>query len=217
MADLEDRLRRTLQESARRVPARVAVPPGLVRRAGRRITRNIAGGVLAVGLVAVALVGGVNTLRGSPRQIPITTPTLPTSPGPTGPACLAENLSGKSRLMGSGVRAEGYLVLTNEGAAACSLEGWPTVRILDAGGVPLRDVAAVQADGPAQAVTVPPGGRARIRVVWTSWCGVDQTPTQWEIELPGRGQLVQFALNQNQAVPRCSTENSELRVGPFVP
>src|SRR5262245_25542258 len=213
MADLEERLRRTLQEKARAVPPRVAVPPGLVRRAGRRITRNIAGGVLAIGLVAVAVVGGVNALGGSPRQIPITTPTLPTSPGPA--ECLAENLSGKSRLMGSGAASEGYLVLTNTGGTVCSLKGWPTVQILDVGGATLR-VADVQTDGPAQTVTVAPGEKARVHLMWTGWC-MAQTPAQWEIELPGRGGSLHFPLDKNQAVPRCSTDSVELRVGPFVP
>src|SRR4051812_37855545 len=55
MSDMDDEVRRTLQQRADDVRPRREVPPGLGRRAGRRIALNS----VVVGAVAVVLAAGV--------------------------------------------------------------------------------------------------------------------------------------------------------------
>ncbi|GIF77165.1 DUF4232 domain-containing protein [Asanoa siamensis] len=74
----------------------------------------------------------------------------------------------------SGLRAMG-IVLRNCGSRPYALNGFPVVRVLDeAGAAPAVTVgngsAPVSApdawDAPAKALTVPPGGTARARILW---------------------------------------------------
>jgi hypothetical protein len=58
------------------------------------------------------------------------------------------------------------LVFTNRSGADCTLRGRPALVVLDASGAPLPG-AAPAADGPAETVTLEPGGSARSVLHWT--------------------------------------------------
>lgn len=229
MVDLEDRLRETLRRKAVSVPPHREVPKGLIQRALRQIARNMLGVLMAIAIVAVGAVTGVQALNNPSRRVPVTSPTLPaTTPVPASTsACVSGDLSGTSRLMASSfTRREGFLLVTNEGTVACTLQGRAAVRILDVAAAPI-DVVRKAVDpwwkvngkaDPGPLVALQPGQIAQLRIVWTSWCGAKDVPSTWEVALPGGGGTVRFALDTGHDIPSCSgQQQSTLRVGPFEP
>jgi uncharacterized protein DUF4232 len=218
MAEFEDRLRQTLRRRAAGVPPASEVPPGLVRRAEMRIARNLSAAVLSVALVAVGLVTGVNALRSSDSS------RLATSV----PACEAADLSGKSDLKAFGDEREGALRLINEGTRACSLQGWPVVRVLNASGQTLskadRDLRPIwdkfgNVPPPGwPVVTLQPHDQAAIHLKWESSCSDDpkHDPALWEVEFPGGAGMLTFQVT-SQDVPACVGETLVPKAGPFEP
>jgi hypothetical protein len=91
------------------------------------------------------------------------TPTTPASQAPAGPArCLASNLQGS---LGTSQGAAGTIytdvVLTNTGAASCTLYGYPGVSFVTAqGGSEVGAPANRNPVSPAALVTLTPGGKA---------------------------------------------------------
>jgi hypothetical protein len=226
MADLEERLRETLRRKAGAVPPKREVPPGLVRRALARIARNVSAVAIALAVVAIGTVTGVHALSGPSQDRLATTPPPP-------PACRAVDLSGSSHLMTPNTPdapRDGSLWLTNKGATTCSLQDRPWVRVLTATGTVVdideRQNAAsfwsIQSVGKPPdwpVVTVLPGDKARVHVIWSNSCGVGGDPARWEIELPEHGGKVTFDMDISQDVPTCvdGATSSILRVGPFEP
>jgi uncharacterized protein DUF4232 len=226
MADLENRLRETLQRRAVAVPPQREVPAGLIQRAWARIVRNVSAVAFAVAVVAIGAVTGVHALSGQPQDRPAT------SPQPA-PACLAIDLRGASKLEASypdPATREGYLTVTNAGKTACSLQGRPVVRVVNPNGfgLSLRGGSvdpfwatrglAPPPDWPV--VTLQPGDKAKIHVQWTSWCkGTrDTDPTKWQIQFAASRGTVEFPVT-DQDVPICASQGQDptLRVGPFEP
>jgi hypothetical protein len=225
MADLEDRLRDTLRRKAVAIPPRREVPPGLLRRALARIARNVSAIIVAVAVVAIGAVTGVHALSGPSQGRVATTP-------PPVPACLAADLSGSSHLSqpdGESDTREGSLTVSNNGTATCSLRGNPVVRVLTTltGIAPLDEGDAEpfwRIRGPGKppdwpVVTLLPGDKARIHVIWSNSCGAGGDPTRWEIELPAHGGKVTFDMDTHQDIPTCLNGGAAatLKVGPFEP
>jgi hypothetical protein len=224
MTDFEERLRETLRRKAVAVPPKREVPPGLVRRALARIARNVSAVVIALAVVALGTVTGVHALSGPSQD------RLASSPSPA-PACLAADLSGTSRLTqpdGKPDTREGSLTVINKGTTTCSLKGHPVVRVLTATGIEHIEGGYVDpfwmSQGPGQppdwpVVTLVPGDKARIHVMWSNSCGVGGDPKRWEIELTVHGDKVTFPMDIRQDVPTCldGGKPETLKVGPFEP
>jgi hypothetical protein len=67
-------------------------------------------------------------------------------------------------------------------------------------------------------VTLLPGDRARVHVIWSNWCGEGGDPTKWEIELPAHGGKVTFGMDIRQDIPTCGGgKPTTLKVGMFEP
>src|SRR5438034_11060577 len=86
MVDVEDRLREMLRRRAGDVPIQVKAPPGMLRRAWRRILMAFTGAAVAVAVVAAGAVAGVRLLNQNVNG--------PASPAQTAPACRASDLQG---------------------------------------------------------------------------------------------------------------------------
>ncbi|MGH2460541.1 MAG: DUF4232 domain-containing protein, partial [Chloroflexota bacterium] len=129
---------------------------------------------------------------------PVETPsglTATPTPGSTRPAgsgvtaCQAANLIGLVGFQGATQALAGDLVLTNHGAAPCSLDGPPSVRLVDAKGqaLAIKGVTAPDA-GPSQGVLVQPGQSVYVRLFWRDWCGPKPAfPVDLQADWPDSG------------------------------
>jgi len=215
MHDVEDRLREMLRRRAGDVPIHVEAPLGMLRRAWRRILMAFTGAAVAVAVVAAGAVAGVRLLNQNVGG--------PASATQIAPACRASDLQGNINLVSANSQFRGSLLVTNVSGNACSLQGQPSLAIVDANGVPL-DLQEESADPSWMvrskptpkgwpAVTLYYGASASIRIDWASWCGPAK-PATWRIVLQGGGML-QIA-NRKGHVPQCMG-SSRLQVGPFEP
>jgi hypothetical protein len=140
-------------------------------------------------------------------------------------ACQAAELRGTVRLQGNQGHLFGSLEVINAGNQTCSLQGRPSLMIVDPHGTWLSIVeGSVAPWWTAQSrpkpkgwpvVTLQPGDSARLHVVWTSWCGVTQ-PAVWRIWLRDAGSL-DFP-DPGRQPPHCEGGlSSKVQVGPFEP
>jgi hypothetical protein len=134
-----------------------------------------------VGITAVSVAAVVGCSAPAP---PVPTP-------PPAPTTIVDTCpeSGTTLTIGevegaSGLRAAG-IFLTNCDTRTHTVEGFPTVRVLDESGAPLdvasgngsEPVSAPDAfDSPAQPITLAPGERATARVLWRSQVTSTTTP-----------------------------------------
>src|SRR5436305_97614 len=124
MLDVEDQVREMLLRRASDVPIHVEAPAGMLRRAWRRIIMAFTGGAVAVALLAVGAGAGVHLLRqpnGVGSQVTIS-------------ACRAAELRGTLRLGGANDNLLGSIEVLNVGNQTCSLQGQPSLAILDSKG-----------------------------------------------------------------------------------
>ena len=216
MLDVEDQVREMLRRRAADVPIHVEAPPGMLRRAWRRIIAALTGGAVAVAVLAVGAGAGVRLLH-EPRGV---------GSGVTIPACQAAQLRGTPRLQRDQGHVNGSLEVTNASNQTCSLKGQPALSILDRKGTALGLGEGLTAPSwivqprPEPkgwpVVTLQPAASARLRVVWTSWCGLAQ-PAVWRIWLRGAGSL-DFFPDPNSQQPFCEGGvSSKVQVGPFEP
>jgi hypothetical protein len=141
-------------------------------------------------------------------------------PGPTpdvAPLCYAGDLSATLDGGAGGGHRYGSVTVTNEGADACVVGGFPRVKLVDGkthkqtliSGVPVHGVEAL-------AVTLYPGDQASVELDWTNWCGAPTTnKLSVVVSLPGSFGSVKIP--HNFGVPPCASsgENSHLSVGPW--
>lgn len=107
---------------------------------------------------------------------PAPTTAVPAEPAPAlGPAAVERCHGGDLALEyvpdpeASGAGSSAFdLVFTNVSAAPCALAGIPGVYPTDADGVRIGAVASSFGPNPAEPLTVQPGGRADVRVLWHS-------------------------------------------------
>jgi len=142
--------------------------------------------------------------RATPTASPRTTPTA-TATVSVAPVCQAASIAAG---MGPSNNAAGHqastVVLTNDSSAACSLKGFPTLQLLNAG----VNLTTNQTDGisPAGApenltptlVTIAPDSAASFVVQWLDVpTGAQQCAVAWElgIHLPGGGGAVTAAVD----------------------
>jgi hypothetical protein len=215
MLDVEERVREMLRRRAADVPPHAKTPPGMLRRAWRRIVVAFTGGVVTVAILAVGAAAGVRLLNqssGVGSQV-------------TASACRAAELRGAVHFAGEqGPHLVGSLEVINVGNQTCSLRGQPSLVIVDRHGTPLAiEEGSIGPWWTAQSrpepkgwpvVTLQPGALARLHVVWASWCGFAQ-PAVWRIWLRDAGSLDLPDPKSQQ--PQCEGVSSKVQVGPFEP
>jgi hypothetical protein len=143
----------------------------------------------AVGVGDYLLITTAENLRSpqqtSPGAVPATT-TLPVSPagqpGVTAEPCQASGLRVSGGRQGESGGAHGDIVITNTGAGACSLEGPPTVEILNPGSGPLV-IWPLSNSLPAGIFVLGPGQSASAAVYWSNWCQANPGPLEIAIRL----------------------------------
>src|SRR5262249_49579782 len=149
-------------------------------------------------------------------------PPAATAPG-TGatavaPACKSGDLAlaHQSDDAGAGQREVGY-AFTNNGPAACSLTGFPTLALVDAQGQGVSSVTTVQsqdgdfaANGASPTVTLAPQGKAVFRIRFTGIQATDKpcvNTARVRVTPPGNSQAIEVA----DALQICT---GEVRVSP---
>ncbi len=251
MNDVDDRLRELFDRKASEVPPHGTVPRTLRRRARRRIALN----GIAVAAVVVALGGGaLGTLSvldrattnepnasSNPKPAvtatgptasarPATSPTPATSPASSGPvlaACAAGQLRVDAELEGAMGSLDGRLVVSNYSSAPCTLQGRPTLTLLDdqrhaVDGVdyertaPYWKVNREPTPNAWPVVTLRPDGVARVRLRWSNWCGT--SAPLWQLSVPA-GQMTQVYGMDAYGTPPCNGQDqpSTVEIGPFEP
>jgi Protein of unknown function (DUF4232) len=215
MLDVEDQVREMLQRRAGDVPPHFQAPPGMLRRAWRRILVAFTGGIVALALVGVGAAAGIRLVR-QPGAVGSQAAAHP---------CQAAELRGIVRLQSDQGHVFGSLDVTNAGNETCSLRDQPQLMIVDRHGAPL-----VIEEGSVlpwwffqsrpepkgwPVVTLQPSESAQLHVVWTSWCGSSDHPAVWRIWLRGAGSL-DLPDPKGQA-PQCYGVSSKVQVGPFEP
>jgi hypothetical protein len=202
----------------------------------------MAAGLAAVAVVALAIVLGSSTTsapsasaspspsatQGSPAIGVIPWIDAPPSPSPTPeptpdprtlPACTSDDLvlsvGGWAGATGSLAGVASVLNLT---PASCTVRGKPDVELLDDRGIAIAHAAGDPASG-SDLVVLPPGGIARVTIVWGNWCGDPPArPLQVRVSLPtGRETLLaavdDTASGSAAAPPRCDSPGAGSSLG----
>jgi hypothetical protein len=236
--DIDDALRELLQRKAQDVAPHREVPRALVSRARRRIGLN----VLSVGVaVAVVVAGGFLGVRALTGPAPRQPAGKTTAPPPSTPsnaviaACVSTQLRAVAgQLQGAAGSREGAINLTNTSGEACTLEGRPTITLLDHNRTPITSGITFS---PSQAgwlvdrlpkpkgwpvVTIAPGGSAHLRISWSNWCLDPGAVPLWRMQIPGGGATEVTGFDAS-SVPQCpgqpgqQLQPSSIEIGPFEP
>jgi hypothetical protein len=221
MNDLRDEVRDVLRRKAQAQDPVLGVPEALPGRVRRRIARNAiaTGAVLAV--LAAGVVVGLVSLGSAPANIP--------AHSGTDLACAAGDLRATLTMEGAMGSREGAIVVTNASDESCTLQGRPTLAVLDERSQPVTEgitFAPVEATWTVEGAPEPDGwpvvrlaagAAASVRVRWTNWCADPAVPG-WRLTLPDGGDVEVTGL-EAVAVPPCNgpTEGSTVEVGPFEP
>lgn len=219
---MESEVREFLSRKARDVPPQLEVPRSLGTLVRRRIVMNA---VVAGTTVAAAVALAFLSLRGigaAPGPIPIV-------PGTPPPACAFADLRATGSMEGAAGSREGSIVLTNRSAESCTLEGTPTIELLDASGPITSGVSFEPAPAGWEVagspeptgwpvVTLGPADAASVRVRWSNWCPDGRAAPTWRVEIPG-GAAVEVDGLETVFPPPCngSAEPSGVEIGPFEP
>src|SRR5919197_374320 len=238
MTDVKDEVRELLGRKADHVPPHRAVPRSLRRRIRRRIALNaLVLGTLIVVLGAGAFAGvralsgaGTVTPANSPSGHPQSPSVQPSSSAATTAACTAGQLRAVASTEGAAGSREGAVRLENLSDGACTLQGTPTITLLDQNSNPITSgvtfvpaPAGWQAQGSPQppgwpVVTLQPGDSASVRIRWGNWCPDGRAVPLWQMEIPGGGTVDVSGLD-TAGPPLCNGQSmpSTVKVGPFEP
>ncbi len=232
MNDMHDDVTELLRRRAEQVPPHREMPRAMTGRVRRRLAVN----ALAIG-VAVVLVGGIavaglRAFAPATDRIPVgdgATPSQQTS-GSAGAACTSAQLQAVASMEGAMGSREGAISLTNTSNETCTLEGRPTITLLDQTGQQITAGVDISTSEPTWSVdgshepagwpvvTVKPGDAASVRIGWSNWCP-DGTPLPvWRLEIPAGGAVDVTGLDAAGAPP-CNgqTQPSTIEEGPFEP
>ncbi len=168
---------------------------------------------------------GGDTANVGPSAGGATTTTTPTPGAPTGTppggsttgaapiACRSGDLAlaHVSEDAGAGQREVVYS-LTNNGPAACTLTGFPTLTLISATGQKIDSVTAVQSEdgdfagnGASPTVTLAPAGKGIFRIRFTGISGAGKpcvNPAKIRVTPPGNSQAIEIA----DGLQICDTE-----------
>jgi hypothetical protein len=231
---MDDDVRELLRRKAQDVPPHREVPRSLVRRVRRRIALN----AVAVGATAIVLVVGLFV---GVRALDATGPSEPIGPGPSpsveptpstsAPAgCTSAQLRAVGSMEGAAGSREGAAVLTNLSSETCTLQGTPSITVLNGKLVPISSGISFGSSPPGwvtnaspepagwPVVTLAPFDSAAVRLRWSNWCPDGRAAPLWRIQIHGGGSL---DVNGLEAVspPPCNGPGlpSTIEVGPFEP
>lgn len=241
MSDIRDDLRELLESRAGEVPPHRDVPRSLAGRARRRIALNALGAGLVIVVVAAGAVTGLRAFSTGPDHQPAisppavhqSTPPVPPSPsataGSAGSACTAGQLRATGSMEGAAGSREGGMTLSNFSDRTCTLEGTPTITLLDGNLNPITSgvtftssPAGWQANGLQQppgwpVVTLGPGDAAAVRLRWSNWCPDGRAAPLWQASIPGSGTVDVNGLDAVSPPPCNGPGQSTVEVGPFEP
>jgi hypothetical protein len=232
MNDIRDDLHELLQRKADQVPLHRDVPPSLVGRARRRIAVNALGTGLIVVLLAGGAIAGLRSFGTATVDRPAGVPTASSAPGtPTStiPACSSGSLRAVGSMDGAAGSREGSISLTNFSDATCTLQGRPTITLMNGNLKPITSGVVFSKSPPGwrangspkpagwPVVTIRRGASASIRIRWTNWCR-SRAPL-WRLGISGGGTI--DVVNGLDAVspPPCNGPGlpSTIEEGPFEP
>lgn len=170
--------------------------------------------------LALLLLGGV---AGIPAPWPGTAvATAREAPSP----CQPGQVMGAVAWRSAGRALEGTVALTNQSETACTLDGRPQVKLLDANGHTLNTIslAGLQANGIVRESTVvlPSLRTATVSLIWRNWCfaaPLQQITTSLTLPSFGAQPLSLATANPEGQSPHCDSgvSASSLSVGPFEP
>jgi hypothetical protein len=169
-------------------------------------TLNTAAAIAVIGALGLSACGNGHKSNGD--QGPASAPPPPVSSNPPPPAqpspCHAGDLSLSKTASDAGAgQRYGTYAFTNNGAEACTLQGYPTIVLFDANGQKLDGVTPVQTEqdysnvgGPPTLVTIKSKGRA---LFYTSFTGIQATDapcvvaTRLQVTAPGNSQAQELS------------------------
>jgi Domain of unknown function (DUF4232) len=229
-----------MRRKAGEMPRQGAIPGSLTRRVRLRIARNTA----AVGIMLVVL--GAGTFVGarafnspdSGKRIPPASNTTVQVPSPTGQAsspispaaCTSGQLRATGTFEGAAGSREGVISLSNYSDVTCTLEGNPTITLLDKNLKPISSGVTYTSAPPGWVVNasprppgwpvvkLAPGEAASVRIRWSNWCPDGRSAPLWQIGIPGSGSVDVNGLDA-ALPPPCNGQGqpSTIEVGPFEP
>jgi Protein of unknown function (DUF4232) len=241
MNDMGDDLRELLRRKADQVPPHRAAPRSLMRRAHRRIAVNALGAGLIVVVLAGGAFAGLRALNTPLVQRPVGVPTSsvlptttfapPTSSASTIASCTSAQLRAVGSMQGAAGSREGALSLTNFSDVTCTLQGRPTITLMDGNLKPITSGVTFTPSPPGwrvngspqpagwPVVTLRSGDSASVRIRWSNWCPDGRPAPLWRVAIPGGGTV--DVVNGMDAVspPPCNGpgQPSTIEVGPFEP
>ena len=130
MDDMEGRVRELLRHRAEDVPPQLDVPPELAGRGHRRFAVNALGAVVVAAVLVAGVFAGVRAIGPEPVTQPATR-----SSGASIPTCSPLQITATPALEGAMGSREGSIDLKNVSVDTCTLEGTPTLTLLDGTGV----------------------------------------------------------------------------------
>jgi hypothetical protein len=230
--DMDDRVRDLLRRKADDLPPHRGVPGSVVSRARRRIAMNALAVVVAAVVVAGGAFAGVRAIVANPPRGLVGTPTPSSSqPSPTLPAitsCTSSQLQAAASLQGAAGSREGSIDLTNMSSNPCTLEGRPTISLLEnnrpitsgltfVASPPQWQVDATPKPPGWPVVTLTSGEAASIRIRWGNWCPQGRAAPQWQVDVGGGP--VDVSGMDAPGAPPCNGpgQPSTIEVGPFEP
>jgi hypothetical protein len=233
MNDMRDDLREALQRQADRVPPHRDVPRSLAGRARRRIAVNALGVGFAVAVVAVGAFAGLRSLGSNPTAaVPGgTNSSASQQSGSAVTACTSARLRAVGSFEGAAGSREGGVTLTNFSDVTCTLEGTPTITLLNQNLKPIASGVTFSSSPPGwkvdrtgkpigwPAVTLHPGNSALVRIRWSNWCPQGRPTPLWQVGIPGGGSVDVVNGFDELPPPPCNGPGmpSTIEVGPFEP
>jgi Protein of unknown function (DUF4232) len=126
---------------------------------------------------------------------------------------------------------EGGITVTNFSDTTCTLQGTPTVELLDQNLQPITSgvtFSASPAGWQANAqptpagwpvVTLHAGDAALVRIRWGNWCPQGRAAPLWRVDIPGGGSVDVVNGMDQLGPPPCNGPGlpSTVEVGPFEP
>jgi hypothetical protein len=233
VTDMHDDLRELLQRRAAEVPSHLDVPRSLTGRVRRRIALNVVGVGLTVVVLAGGALAGVRAFNAAPRQDLGGPPpsSVQETPSTSALACVSAQIRAVGSMQGAAGSREGGISLTNFSDATCTLQGTPTITLLDKNLEPIISGVTFsssppgwEVDGSPQpdgwpVVTVRSGESVVVRIRWSNWCPNGTPAPLWRLDIPGGGAVDISNGLDGVAPPACNGpgQPSTVEVGPFEP
>lgn len=169
----------------------------------------------------IALLGLILLLASSILPSPASAAPSPIAAAADEPNCTAGDVTAVAPVLVERGTLTGSIVVTNISGGICTVQGMPSVRVVDVHAAALA-VSQVNAPGPSPVVTLQPYQRAEVPVTWANFCQpAPAFPVSLEMSLPGPGTATALLLSPGgtryDTTPVCVAPGtpSTLTVGPF--